>query len=138
MTFLSFSLTFGLLAVLLVVLDSKFKLCAFVLSMYSSREIEKPIDQYLSSMCDESLTCHGLNLNPRRFGGFTFIFISCGESCLLISWCAGDRCNMTDSDEYRVDGLSVVWPQNHRDGFPGLGLKTGNYGFVIWASKLPR
>jgi hypothetical protein len=41
------------------------------------------------------------------------------------------------------DGLSVVWPQNHRDdfsrfdlntssdGFPGLGLKTGSYGLVI-------
>jgi hypothetical protein len=43
MTFLSFSLAFGLLVMLHVVLDSKFKLCAFVLSMYSSREeIEKP------------------------------------------------------------------------------------------------
>jgi hypothetical protein len=59
----------------------------------------------------------------------------------------------------KVDGLSVVWPQNHWDGFfwfglktggygfsrfglktdgggfSGLGLKTGNYGLVIWASK---
>jgi hypothetical protein len=35
---LALSLTFGLLVVLHVVLDSKFKLCAFVLSMYSSRE----------------------------------------------------------------------------------------------------
>jgi hypothetical protein len=25
--------------------------------------------------CDESLTCHGLNSNPRDFGGFTFIFV---------------------------------------------------------------
>jgi hypothetical protein len=23
-------------------------------------------------------------------------------------------------------------------GFPGLGLKTGSYGLVIWASKSPR
>jgi hypothetical protein len=33
------------------------------------------------------------------------------------------------------DGLLVVWPQNHWDGFPGLGLKTGNYGLVIWAQN---
>jgi hypothetical protein len=31
--------------------------------------------------------CHGLNSNPRSFGGFTFIFISCGASCLLVSRC---------------------------------------------------
>jgi hypothetical protein len=59
----------------------------------------------------------------------------------------------------KVDGLSVVWPQNHWDdflrfglktsgddflvepqnqggeGFLGLGLKTGSYGLVILASK---
>jgi hypothetical protein len=40
-------------------------------------------------------------LNPGRFGGFTFVFVSCGESRLLIMWCAGDRCGMTDSDEDR-------------------------------------
>jgi hypothetical protein len=50
----------------------------------------------------------------------------------------------------KVDGLSVVWPQNHSDGFlvepqnqggrgfPGLGLKTGSYGLVICVSKSPR
>jgi hypothetical protein len=34
----------------------------------------------------------------------------------------------------------VVWPrpQNHSDGFPGLGLKTGLSGLVICALKLPR
>jgi hypothetical protein len=31
----------------------------------------------------------------------------------------------------KVDGLSVVWPQNYGDGFFGLGLKSGNYGLVI-------
>jgi hypothetical protein len=35
----------------------------------------------------------------------------------------------------KVDSLSVVWSQNHRVGFPSLGLKTGSYGLVIWASK---
>jgi hypothetical protein len=30
-------------------------------------------------------------------------------------------------------------PQNQGGGgFPSLGLKTGNYGLVIWASKSPR
>jgi hypothetical protein len=59
----------------------------------------------------------------------------------------------------KVDGLSLVWPQNHWDsflrfglktggdcflvepqnqgggGFSGLGLKTGSNGLVIWDSK---
>jgi hypothetical protein len=35
-------------------------------------------------------------------------------------------------------GFSVE-PQNQGDAeFPGLGLKTGSYGLVIWVSKLPR
>jgi hypothetical protein len=33
----------------------------------------------------------------------------------------------------------LVEPQNQGDGgFPGLGLKTGSYGLVIWVSKSPR
>jgi hypothetical protein len=33
----------------------------------------------------------------------------------------------------------LVEPQNQGDGgFPGLGLKTGSSGLVIWASKSPR
>jgi hypothetical protein len=32
-----------------------------------------------------------------------------------------------------------VWPQNQGGGwFPGLSLKTGSSGLVIWASKSPR
>jgi hypothetical protein len=32
-----------------------------------------------------------------------------------------------------------VWPQNQGSGgFPGLGLKTGSSGLMIWASKSPR
>jgi hypothetical protein len=34
--------------------------------------------------------------------------------------------------------FSLVWPQNLCDGFPGLGLKTGSTGLVIWVSKSPR
>jgi hypothetical protein len=33
----------------------------------------------------------------------------------------------------------LVEPQNYGGGgFPGLGLKTGSSGLVIWASKSPR
>jgi hypothetical protein len=60
---------------------------------------KKPSGQYLGLICDESLTCHSLNSNLGYFSCFTFIFISCGESRLLVSWCAGGRCGMTDSDE---------------------------------------
>jgi hypothetical protein len=113
---------------------------------------------------------------------------SCGESCLLVSWCVGGRCDMTGSDEdrdkssrfgaenrgwlhmlctrwpddrkvewryvrsapytrrrgariswlslkTRVDGLSVVWPQNHRDNFLWFGLKTGDDGSSRFSLK---
>jgi hypothetical protein len=30
----------------------------------------------------------------------------------------------------KVDGLRVVWPQNHIDKFPGLGLRTDSFGLV--------
>jgi hypothetical protein len=30
---------------------------------------------------------------------FSFIFVSFGEPCLLVSWCAGGRCGMACSDE---------------------------------------
>jgi hypothetical protein len=42
-----------------------------------------------------------LNSNPRHFGSFTFISVSFRESCLLVSWCAGDRCGMVCSNEDR-------------------------------------
>jgi hypothetical protein len=29
------------------------------------------------------------------------LFILCGESCLFVSWCVGDRCDMAGSDEDR-------------------------------------
>jgi hypothetical protein len=35
----------------------------------------------------------------------------------------------------KVDGLSVVWPQNHCDNFFWFGLKTGGDGFSGLASK---
>jgi hypothetical protein len=48
MTFLSFSLLFGLLDVLHVVLDSNFKLCAFVVNGLLKGEIENPSDHFLA------------------------------------------------------------------------------------------
>jgi hypothetical protein len=33
---------------------------------------------------------------------FSFPFVSFGESCLPVSWCAGGRCSMACSDEDRV------------------------------------
>jgi hypothetical protein len=110
--------------------------------------------------CDKSLTCRCLNSNSGHFGCFTFIIVSCGESCLLISWYAVDRYNMMGSDDNRVrsripsaegrgwshrsgtapctrrwgsqvswlslktkvDGLSLVWPQNHWDGLASKPL----------------
>jgi hypothetical protein len=47
MTFLSFSLTFALLAVLHEVLDSNFKLRDFVVNGLIKGEIEKPNSQFL-------------------------------------------------------------------------------------------
>jgi hypothetical protein len=40
-----------------------------------------------------------LNLNLECFYSFTFIFVSCRESCLLVSWCLGDWCDMMVNDE---------------------------------------
>jgi hypothetical protein len=35
----------------------------------------------------------------------------------------------------KVDGLSVVWPQNHWDSFLRFGLKTGGDGFLWFNLK---
>jgi hypothetical protein len=47
MTFLSFSLAFGHLAMFHGVLDSRFKLCAFVVNGLIKWEIEKTSSQFL-------------------------------------------------------------------------------------------
>jgi hypothetical protein len=36
-----------------------------------------------------------------------------------------------------VATVLVVCAQNHSLGFPGLGLKTGSCGLVIWPTKSP-
>jgi hypothetical protein len=36
---------------------------------------------------------------------FSFIFVSFGESCLLVSWCVGGKCGMAYSDEDHGRGM---------------------------------
>jgi hypothetical protein len=69
---------------------------------------EKSNGQYLGLICDESLTCRCLNLNPGYFCCFTFTFVSFGESYLLVSWCAGDRCDMVGSARIVVGVRDLV------------------------------
>jgi hypothetical protein len=49
--------------------------------------------------CDKSLIYQCLNLNLRYFSSFIFTSVLFVESCLLISWCAGDRCGITYNAE---------------------------------------
>jgi hypothetical protein len=77
--------------------DSNFVL--FVVNGLINGEIEKPSGQFLGLICDESLTCWGLNSNLRHFNLFYLYLYPCGESCLLVSWCVSDRCGMADSDK---------------------------------------
>jgi hypothetical protein len=55
---------------------------------------------------------------------FSITFVSFGESCLLVSWCAGSRCGMACSDEDR--GRSRRPSVEDRDGRTGwvLGGRT--------------
>jgi hypothetical protein len=62
---------------------------------------EKSSAQYLDLICDESLTYRGLHSNTGHFGSFIFILVLCGESCLIVSCCVGDRWGMMGSDEDR-------------------------------------
>jgi hypothetical protein len=77
---------------------------------------------------------------------FSFIFVSFGESCLLVSWCAGGRCGMTCSDEdrgrrdlvHRTGDGRTVWVLGGRaversgGAVCGLYLACGDYehGFL--------
>jgi hypothetical protein len=47
---------------------------------------------------------------------------------ILCTWRWGAQVSWL-SLETKVDGLSVVWPQNHWDGFLRFGLKIGGNGF---------
>jgi hypothetical protein len=34
--------------------------------------------------------------------------------------------------------FSLIWPQNRWRWYPGLGIKTGSFGLMIWVLKSPR
>jgi hypothetical protein len=48
---------------------------------------------------------------------FSFIFVSFGESRLLVSWCAGGRCGMACNDEDHG--------RSRRPGIEDRGCRTG-------------
>jgi hypothetical protein len=57
---------------------------------------------------------------------FSFIFVSFGESHLLVSWCAGGRCGMVCSDEdhgrsRRPDAEDEDRGWSHRSGTQWMG-----------------
>jgi hypothetical protein len=55
----------------------------FIVNGLIKGEIGKPSDQYLGLICDESLTCRGLNSNLGYFSSFTFIFVHVENSVCL-------------------------------------------------------
>jgi hypothetical protein len=57
----------------------------FVVYGIINGEIEKPSGLYLSLICDESLTCQGLNLNPGQFCGSTILFLFRVENRVCLS-----------------------------------------------------
>jgi hypothetical protein len=61
-------------------------------SSVSYGDIEKPSGQFIDLVRFEFES--GIVLFC-----FSFIFVSFGESCLLVSWCPGGRCGMACSDE---------------------------------------
>jgi hypothetical protein len=61
------------------------------------------------------------------------------EECEVLALASKPRSMISPSLTSKlVATVLVVWPQNYSLGFPGLGLKTGSRGLMIWASKSPR
>jgi hypothetical protein len=60
-------------------------LCLCVVNVLIKGKIEKPSGQYLGLICDEQLTCLGLNLNWGNFDDSTLLSVSCEETRLLVS-----------------------------------------------------
>jgi hypothetical protein len=83
-----------------------------------------------------------------------YYLCSCGESCLLVSWCVGDRCDMAGSDEdlgrrrrpgaedrgWSSPGRVLVGRMIRRSDDTVCGLHRAHgdeeSGFLGWASKL--
>jgi hypothetical protein len=53
----------------------------------------------LSLMVERETSTSGFQESGIVLFYFSFIFVSLGESCLLVSWCAGGSCGMACSDE---------------------------------------
>jgi hypothetical protein len=69
-------------------------------------------------------------LNPGRFSCFNFILCLFGESCLLVSWCAGGRCGMACSNEdrgrsRRLGAEDRVWSHRSDNRWPGIERSGG-------------
>jgi hypothetical protein len=54
---------------------------------------------------------------------YYYLLVSCGEFRLLVSWCAGDRCDMVDSDEDRG--------RSRRLGAEGMGWSSTDRLFNV-------
>jgi hypothetical protein len=80
---------------------------------------------------------------------FSFIFVSLRESCLLVSWCAGDRCGMTCSDEDRdmsrrpgVEGRGWLyrsdtrWPDGREVGWRRVRSAPDTWRLAAQVSRL--
>jgi hypothetical protein len=80
---------------------------------------------------------------------FSFIFVSFGESCLLVSWCAGGRCGMTCSNEDRSRSRrpgvedrgwshrsGTQWPGSREVGWRRVRSAPGMWRLGAWVSWL--
>jgi hypothetical protein len=100
MTFLSFSLGFDLLAVILVswIRNSNFiLLCCRCTHQGGDWETKWSVPWFdLWWVIDFTW----FEFESRKFQCF-YPIMSCGETCLIVSWCVGDRCGVADSNEDR-------------------------------------
>jgi hypothetical protein len=148
------------------VLDLKFKLCVFCCQCTHQggrlRNQEASTLMWLWWVID-------LPRFEFKFGSFRWFYpiCLCGESHLLVLWCAGDMCGMAGSDEDhgmsrkpgvedrrwstigRVLGGQTIErsgdavcglhrvKRDEEHGFPDLSLKVGSYSLMICASKSP-
>jgi hypothetical protein len=137
----------------------------FLLSMYSSRKRLR--NEVISTIV---WLWWVIDLSWFEFESMIFwifypIICSCGELCLLVSWCVGDRCNMASSDEdlgrsRRPGAEDRGWSstsrvlggwtiersgdtmcgrhraqRNEEHRFLGWASKPRSAGFSVWASK---
>jgi hypothetical protein len=78
-----------------------------------------------------------------------FTFVSFGESCLLISWCAGGRCGMAYNDEDRDRSMrpgaedqgwshrsGTQWPGGQEVGWRRVRSTPCTWRRVVWVSWL--